>query len=97
MHKKFLILSLIVFLISLTFQIYAQNKVAIKGKDVVELQSQHTELSKQISELKLEQSKYLSLSYIENKATELGFIPSTQYVVAIGNTVPLPSVVAAAY
>ncbi len=71
------------FIITLILQVSVTNGLAIKGKEAQELLVQKSNLENQISELKLEKSKYASIAYIETKAKELGFVENSSYVVAI--------------
>lgn len=50
---------------------------------MVELDNEKQALLKEISELKLEESKFASLSFVETRATELGFEPMQRYVSVI--------------
>lgn len=68
---------------SIFAQVYISNSVAIKSEDLVELQKQKKEIEKQISKLEYEDSQLSSLSYLETKAKELGFVKFTENVLAI--------------
>ncbi len=78
-----LLLSSVIFFCSLFGQIYVTNKLAVKGKEMVELESKKISLEKQISELQLEQTSLTSLSYIEQEALKMGFIKNSSYVSTI--------------
>lgn len=78
--------STVVFILSLVGQLYVTNHLAVKGREMVQLQEQKAQVSKEISELKLEQSKYTSLHYIEREAYALGFVKNDSYVSAIAPT-----------
>ncbi len=81
--KNLLLLTVCFFVLSLLSQLYVSNRLAIKGKEMVDLAARRKELEKEISELSLEQSQYASLVNIEEKASKLGFVKSTEYVSAI--------------
>lgn len=69
-----------IFLVSLFSQLFVSNKLAVQGKTMVELDLQKQALQKDISELKLAQSHYASLSYIEGQAKQLGFVENDNFV-----------------
>lgn len=82
-EKIILAISFGMFLITLVIQVSVTNNLAIKGKEAQDFLAQKDTLEKQISELKLEKSKYASIAYIEDKAKDLGFVDNPNYVVAI--------------
>ena len=81
--KVLFFLSITIFVLSLIGQLYVTNQLAIKGKEMVVLEQERKVLAKEISELELEQSKYASLTYIENQALAQGFVENENYVLKI--------------
>jgi hypothetical protein len=81
--KRIFLLSFGIFMLGLVGQLYVSNKLALKSKEMVSLDSQRTVLQRQLSELELEQSMYSSMSYIENKAFEMGFVKNTEALLTI--------------
>ncbi len=82
-----LIFSVISFVFTLAVQMYVTNGLAIKGKEIVQLEQRRAQLEKEISELALEQSKYSSLKYIESQAYDLGFSKNDLYAQKINSAV----------
>jgi hypothetical protein len=80
--------SFIFFLASLTVQAYISNTITIQGSSLLELNSQKNYLEKEISELKLEYSYYASMPYLEQRAEELGFMESPNFVSNIEPALP---------
>lgn len=81
------VLSAITFVTTLAIQMYVTNGLAIKGKEIVQLEQRRTQLEKEISELVLEQSKYSSLKYVEEQAYDLGFSKNDLYAQKIYSAV----------
>lgn len=77
-YKYCFIASLIIFILSLAFQVYISNSTALKGKDFQELYARKLELEKEIAYLEFEESQLSSLSYIEQTASDLGFREMTE-------------------
>lgn len=79
--------SLVIFLLTLLTQLFITNDLAIKGKEIVDLDIKRVALEKEISVMQLEQSNFSSLSKIEERALKLGFEKNNQYAKAINTTV----------
>ena len=68
MFKVLFFASVALFLGSLVGQLYTTNQLAVKGQEMVDLENQRTELTKQISEMELTRSERASLKYVEEEA-----------------------------
>lgn len=66
--------TLILFLVTLSAQIFLTNKLALKSKELKQLADRKQELQKSISKLEYEDSQLSSLSAIEQRAHLLGFV-----------------------
>lgn len=82
--KVCLYLSLLMFITSLLLQITITNKYSIKGGEMVELEAQKSELTRELSALRLEISETSSMSNIESKAAVLGLSEYTAPIIALG-------------
>lgn len=80
--------SCLCFVVSLSFQVYTANTTALKGKDFVELYETKQEIEREIAYLQYENSTLSSLSFVENKAKQMGFEPMKEALLTIG-TPPL--------
>jgi hypothetical protein len=67
-------LSFVLFVVSILTQVFITNKYAVKGSEMVFLQEQKDSIEAHISSLELEASQLASLSLLESRADELGFI-----------------------
>lgn len=85
--KLLFLVSLFLFVGSLFAQIFVTNDVAVKGKEIVELDAQRTALEKDISIMQLESSKLSSLKTIQERAYELGFRSNDSYANLINDSV----------
>lgn len=82
------------FTLSIIGQIYVTNTLAAKSKELVGLTKHKVQLEKQLSELKLAQSEVGSLTKIEARAVELGFVQNTN---AIATIIPPSTTTAVAF
>ncbi len=82
-----LIFSTFSFILTLAVQMYVTNGLAIKGKEIVQLEQRRAQLEKDISELALEQAKYSSLKYVEEQAYSMGFSKNDLYAQKINSAV----------
>lgn len=73
-YKSILILSLIIFLLSLCTKFSLSGSMNIKNGKLQEIFMQKSELEKEISRLSYIDSTMSSLSYVEAKAKNLGFV-----------------------
>ncbi|HXK52708.1 hypothetical protein H6802_04190 [Candidatus Nomurabacteria bacterium] len=89
--KAMLAVCVLIFTLSLIFQLSISNNLAVKGKEMSALMREKTSLLSEISELELESAKYSSLSYIEKQAQEQGFQRNTAYVYALSPVVQTAS------
>ena len=76
-------LSCFLLLGSLTVQGYTSNATALKGKDFIELYERKSELEKELAYLKFEDSNLSTLTYVEHKAAELGFVEMSEPLLTI--------------
>lgn len=78
--KQFFSLSLItkfcfaLLFISFFSNLFIANKMAIKGKEMMDLSDKKTKLEKEISVLSLEISTLSSFNHVESEALKLGFV-----------------------
>lgn len=82
-YKVVFIGAVFLFIATLSFQVYISNSTALKGKDFRELYDKKEALNKEIAYLEYEDSQLSSLSYIEQKAGELGFQEMTEPLLPI--------------
>jgi hypothetical protein len=77
-YKYLCIFSGVICFISLAFQVYISNATALKSKDFQQLYQKKSNLEKDIAYLQFEDSQLSSLSYIEQRASLLGFQEMTE-------------------
>lgn len=75
--------SVCIFTFSVFTQLYVSNRLAVKGKEMVALDSKKTLLAKEISELRLESASLSSLAYIESVSKQRGFVENTSFILTI--------------
>lgn len=76
---------------SLCFQIVYTNSIALKGNEFAELNAKKSELEKELTALDYEDSTLTSITYVSDKAKELGFVANMSAVLSI-NTISKSSV-----
>jgi len=76
-----------VFISSLLLQLFVSNKTALKSVEIANLLEEKVKLEKQISALVLEDSELSSLTYIEDRAREAGFVNMSHVISVIPTTV----------
>lgn len=69
-----MLLTGVLVVISFFSQLYFSNKYAVKGTEMTELMNKHAQLTKDISKLELAISEVSSLSLLETRAQQLGFV-----------------------
>ena len=89
--KRILNISIFGFCFSLILQIIISNTLAVRGNQFMLLSDEKADLVKQVSELRLKDSALSSLSNIEAKAKQLGFVSYTGYLATV-NTSGISSV-----
>lgn len=82
-YKYLCFLSGFIFVVSLSFQVYISNSTALKSKDFQEFYQKKTSLEKEIAYLQFEESQLSSLSYVEQRAKEMGFQDMTEPLLPI--------------
>lgn len=87
--------SILFFVLSLGIQAYSSSYIAVKGKTAATLIDQKVQLEKQLSETNLKIAQLSALSYIQAKASELGFVKYASFVQVISpvskNTASAPT------
>lgn len=68
---------------TMLFQMHVTNETALKGRDFKDLYEKKKGLEKEIARLKFEDANLSSLTYVETRAYELGYVKMT------GSIVPL--------
>lgn len=81
--KNIFVLSVCIFTFSVFMQLFVSNRLAVKGKEMVALDTKKTLLAKEISELELESTHFSSLAYIEALSKQKGFVENTSFVLTI--------------
>lgn len=76
--KALFVTSVCLFILSLSFQISFSNKLALKSKELKALLLSRTELEKEVSRLEFENSKLSSLSYVEDRAKQKGYVAMSE-------------------
>ena len=81
--KTCALLTFLILVASIIFQVSITNKFAVKGSEMVSLKNQKSSLEKEVSLLQLRASELGSMSKIENEARQLGFVEYNQSVSVI--------------
>ncbi|HLB51761.1 hypothetical protein A3F07_01030 [candidate division WWE3 bacterium RIFCSPHIGHO2_12_FULL_38_15] len=81
--KTTLIINIILFIISLIFQLVVSNATGLKGEELAALEKGKTQLQKEISELEYQSYNLSSLVLIEKKANEQGFEKIKEAIAAL--------------
>ncbi len=76
-------ISLVSLILSVFAQVYFTNNVAIRSGELTDLKTKRETLKKEIAALEYEDSLLSSLSYLEQKSSEMGFVKMTENVLAI--------------
>lgn len=82
-YKVLCSLSVMLFFVSLLFQVHISNATALKGKDFAELYEKKRAVEKEIAYLEFLDSNYSSMEYIEQKAQMLGYVKLTEPLLTI--------------
>lgn len=90
----YLKVSILIFVVALSTQIFLSNSFAAKTTDLKDLHLRRGELQKQVSRLEYEDSILSSMSSVESRATELGFLKNNELLASVN--IQLPVVLASA-
>ncbi|HOM77744.1 MAG TPA: hypothetical protein PLT50_00860 [bacterium] len=81
--KKFLKVSLALFIFSFLLQLFVSSKYAVKNVDLQALSKEKNKISKEVAQLEYENSLLSSLERVETEALSLGFISMNSRVLTI--------------
>ncbi|OGC38744.1 hypothetical protein A3K42_01760 [candidate division WWE3 bacterium RBG_13_37_7] len=87
--KKFYILSAVMLLVSITFRVYSANCLVVDNKKLIELYAKKDSIEREMLRLSYKNAELSSLSTIEKKASELGFIPLTSSLLSVDIKTPV--------
>lgn len=71
------------FVAGLILQLVVSTNLAVKSKDLAYYDKRKHYLTKEVSELELSASKYMSIAYIEERARNLGYVDYNYQVLTI--------------
>jgi cell division protein FtsL len=90
LYKSLTLLSLFVLIVSIIFRIYTSNQVAVKNEDLKDYYTRRDQLEKELSRLEYVDSTLSSLTGIETKAKEMGFVELNETLLTIDTRSPVP-------
>ena len=81
--KTTLIVNIVLFLLSLVFQLIVSNATGLKGEELAKLEKEKSLLQKQVSDLEYQSFSLSSLALVEQRAYALGFEKIKESIAAL--------------
>lgn len=87
--KIIFIFSVITFVSSVGFKLYLCNSMAVKNGEFERAFLAQQEMEKYVEKLSFESAALSSISYVEGKSREMGFVEMTEKLISIDPSAPV--------